>query len=265
MSRTIEAIHKRFDIAGERLLAQAKRIIANSKSPNTNKVERLKALGFGATKPIKEMQEREKAQSEAHVIIEAIEYYTTYYPSYKFISIKQIESISKKYGLLYGDSKNYLGDIPDKNLEEIEAFKLREEDYYEEPKSIWESLLTPHSMSSFYERYMVGFDPIRTEPVQTQGLIPSITDNGDRVMSLGMALLAEEKTKTPKKQKPSFKICAPKKEFNTAGYEVKDGFRLFYDPIVIQPVKYKTIEGGLIISKWGLEGQDESLVNEINN
>lgn len=253
MSRTIEAIHKRFDIAGERLLMQAKRIIANSKSPNTDKVERLKALGFGATKPIKEMQEREKATSQAHETIEAVEYFLTYYPSYKFISLKQIESISKKYGLLYGDSKNYLGDIPDKNLEEIEAFKLREEDYYEEPKSIWESLLSPLNMSSFYERYMYGFDPIRTEPTS------------DRVRSLGMSLLAEEKTQPPKKSKPPFKICAPKKEFNTSGYEVKDGFRLVYDPIVIQPVKYKSIEGGLIISKWGLEGQDETLVNEINN
>ncbi len=262
MSRTIEAIHKRFDIAGERLLMQAKRIIANSKSPNTDKVERLKALGFGATKPIKELQEREKAQSEAHEIIEAVEYFRTYYPSYKFISIKQIQSISKKYGLLYGDSKNYLGDIPDKNLEEIEAFKLREEDYYEEPKSIWESLLSPLNMGSFYERYFYGINPAVTEP-QTQGLIPTVTS--DRVMSLGMSLLAEEKTKEPKKAKPPFKICAPKKEFNTAGYEVKDGFKLVYDPIVIQPVKYKTIEGGLIISKWGLEGKDEMLVNGINN
>jgi hypothetical protein len=260
MSRTIEAIHKRFDIAGERLLAQAKRIIANIKEPNTDKVERLKALGFGATKPIKEMQEREKAKISAHETIEAVEYYQAFYPSYKFISLKQIESISKKYGLLYGDSKNYLGDIPDKNLAEIEAFKLREEDYYEEPKSVWESLIMPPYFNSFYERYMIGVDPTGTESAQTQGLIPAVTS--DRAMSLGMALLAEEKTKAPKKNKPSFKICAPKKEFNTSGYEVKDGFRLVYDPIVIQPVKYKTIEGGLIISKWGLEGQDEFLMNE---
>ena len=253
MSRTIEAIHKRFDIAGERLLAQAKRIIANSKEPNTDKIERLKKLGFGATKPIKEMEERKKAVTDAHETIEAVEYYRTYYPSYKFISLKQIESISKKYWLLYGDSKNYLGDIPNKNLAEIEAFKLREEDYYEEPKGIWESLLSARYMSSFYERYFTGVDPIST------------SGNSDMAMASGMALLAEEKTKEPKKVKPSFKICAPKKEFNTAGYEIKDGFRLVYDPIVIQPVKFKNIEGGLIISKWGLEASDEALVNEINN
>ena len=254
MTRTIEAIHKRFDIAGERLLAQAKRIIANVKEPNTDKIERLKALGFGATKPIKEMQERGKAKNEAHETIEAIEYYRTYYPSYKFISTKQIQSICKKYGLLYGDSKNYLGDIPDKNLAEIEAFKLREEDYYEEPKGIWESLMLPSYNHSFYERYLGGF------------VGPITSSNSDAAMALSKGLLADEKLKEPKKEKPAFKICAPQKEFNTSGYEVKDGFRLVYDPIVIQPVKFKNIEGGLIISKWGLpEEANKELLNSTNN
>lgn len=247
MSRTIEAIHKRFDIAGERLLMQAKRIIANSKSPNMAKVERLKALGFGATKPIKEMQEREKAKSEAYEIIEAVEYFRTYYPSYKFISLKQIQSISKKYGLLYGDSKNYLGDIPDKNLEEIEAFKLREEDYFQE-----QSWLSQFMGDNLYRFWM----PRMTEH--------TVNDDGTVTVSVKANTEPEIKEEN-KKQKPPFKICAPKKEFNTAGYEVKDGFRLVYDPIVIQPVKYKGIEGGLIISKWGLEGKDETLVNEISN
>lgn len=257
MSRTIEAIHKRFDIAGERLLMQAKRIIANAGTVNAEKIERLKKIGFGATKPIKELEERTKATANAYETIEAVEYYRTYYPSYKFISLKQIESISKKYGLLYGDSKNYLGDIPEKNLCEIEAFKLREEDYYEEPKSIWESLLMTRRYDDLISKYVCGVDPYRTE---------TASGNSDMAMASGMALLAEEKTKEPKKEKPPFKICAPKKEFNTAGYEIKDGFRLVYDPIVIQPVKFKNIEGGLIITKWGLpEGANEELLNEINN
>lgn len=241
MSRTIEAIHKRFDIAGERLLAQAKRIIANSKEPNTDKIERLKKLGFGATKPIKEMEERKKAVTDAHETIEAVEYYRTYYPSYKFISLKQIESISKKYGLLYGESKNYLGDIPDKNLAEIENFKLREEDFYEE-------------VSWFGNFGMFMPSPIMRWDADTG----TVTWEALRDTS-------KDKSKEEIKKKPPFKICAPKKEFNTAGYEVKDGFRLVYDPIVIQPVKYKNVVGGLIISKWGLEASDETLVNEINN
>lgn len=240
--RTIEAIHKRFDIAGERLLAQAKRIIANAKSPNADKVERLKALGFGATKPIKEMQEREKAVLEAHEMIEAIEYYRIYYPSYKFISTKQIQSICKKYGLLYGDSKNYLGDIPDKNLEEIEAFKLREEDYYKE------------------ESWLYNFGLFMPSPRliwnNESGHITWVDDS----------VKEKEKKEEDKIAKPPFKICAHKKEFNTAGYEIKDGYKLVYDPIVIQPVKFKNIEGGLIISKWGLpEDANKELSNPINN
>ncbi len=262
MQKTIEKIHRKFDTAGEKLLAQAKEILATPVVSNSDKIIRLNKIGFGTSKPIKDLEEVTKKKTEAQETIEAIEYYQTYYPSYKFIAKSQIEKICKKYGLLFGESKNYLGDIPDKNLAEIEAFKLREEDYYEEPKSIWESLIMPSYFNNFYERYMIGVDPIRTEP-QTQGLIPTITsNNNDMVMSLGMSLLAKEKTKTPKKEKPAFKICAPKKDFITQGYEVQDGYKLVYDPIVIQPVKFKNIEGGLVISKWGLEGQDESLVNE---
>lgn len=42
---------------------------------------------------------------------------------------------------------------------------------------------------------------------------------------------------------------------------VRDGFKLEYDPIVLQPVD----KGYLVISKWGIEGEDEIVVNQKMN
>lgn len=265
MQKIIEKIHRKFDTAGEKLLAQAKEILATPIVNNSDKITRLNKIGFGTAKPIKDLEEVTKKKTEAQETIEAIEYYQTYYPSYKFISKSQIEKICKKYGLLFGESKNYLGDIPDKNLAEIEAFKLREEDYYEEIS--WSSMFENFGMFMpirsvlprqwfWYENnqssQLVDKIEISNDTVTTQGLIPQIQASGNTAYY----------DATPKKTKPPFKICAPKKDFNTQGYEVKDGYKLVYDPIVIQPVKYKNIEGGLVISKWGLEGEDKDLVNE---
>jgi len=241
MEKTIRKIHKKFDTASEKLLAEAKAIVSAPVVNDTKTIERLHKIGFNTAKPIKDAEEMFKRQEKAKETIEAIEYYQLHYPNYKFISEEQIQAICKKYGLLYGESKNYLGAIPEKNLTEIEAFKLREEDYYEDTYfSLWSS--------------MVG-----------QRLFAPSFSFLDGTLHLDYGTRATEELKETAKQKPPFKICAPKKDFNTSGYEVKDGYKLVYDPIVIQPVKYKNLDGGLVISKWGIEGQDESLVNEKMN
>lgn len=235
---------------------------------DTQKIERFQKIGFSAAKPIKDAEERFKKQQTASEQIEAIEYYQTYYPSYKFISEEQIQKICKKYGLLYGDSGQYLGDIPEKNLSEIEVFKMREEDFYDGGWLGLNDLVGQHlsmyrrrtgGLETFFTRqYSIGVDPFGSREGTAgwraeRGIMATIAEQGNAT------------TYPPEKKKPPFKICAPQKDFNTAGYEVKDGYKLIYDPIVIQPVKYKNILGGLIISKWGLEGQDGSLVNEISN
>jgi len=262
MQKTIEKIHRKFDTAGEKALLEAKAILASPEIKNLKKIERFKKIGFTSGKPIKDAEAASQKQQQALETVEAIEYYQMYYPSYKWISEAHIEKICKKYGLLYGKSESYLGDIPEKNLSEIEAFKLREEDYYVEPLS-WmsemiNSITIKYSQPFWFERneqFSIQDEASKTEPVSTKGIIPTIMENGN-VVSYPPK---EEKKKAP------FKICAPKKDFNTKGYEVKDGYKLVYDPIVIQPVKYKGILGGLIVSKWGIEGEDETLVNEKNN
>ncbi len=264
MNKIVEKIHRKFDTASEKLLTEAKAIVAAPVVLETEKIERLNKIGFNAAKPIGDAEKGFKKKEAAKEMIEAIEYYQVYYPSYKFIHEEQIQKICKKYKLLYGDGSNYLGDIPEKNLAEIEAFKLREEDYHEE--ELWgggwlNSMILRYSNPIPSPFFYYSPDSVLRSDTEKQetfkGIIPTI-----------MEQQAKEEisvTETPKKQKPPFKICAPQKDFNMQGYEVKEGYKIVYDPIVIQPVKYKSILGGLIVSKWGLEGKDESLVNEIQN
>jgi hypothetical protein len=244
MQKTIEKIHRKFDTASEKALAEAREVLKTSAAKDEKKIERFKKIGFTSGKPIKDAREAETKIAAARNMIDAIDYYAQHYPGYKFITESEIQKICKKYGLLYGDSSQYTGDIPEKNLQEIEAFTLREEDYTEDFSSVWGGSFLRESMRQMMFGYRWRMD-------------------GDRV-SVELDNEAPLQTDSPK-SKPAFKICAPKTDFNTIGYEVKDGYKLIYDPIVIQPVSRKGINGGLIISKWGLEGEDESLVNEKMN
>jgi len=104
--------------------------------------------------------------------------------------------------------------------------------------------------------YLSGVDPIYFE--------------NDRAMATAMSLQALEgrgiaKEASDNKEQPKFRICAPKSDFNTMGYEVREGYKLVYDPIVLQPVEYNGIKGNLIITAWGDEASDEIVVNQTMN
>jgi hypothetical protein len=60
----------------------------------------------------------------------------------------------------------------------------------------------------------------------------------------------------------SFKICAPASDMKTDGMELKDGYKLIPDPIVLFPCRNQIY---CIVSKWGIEGEDSALVNEKSN
>lgn len=78
-------------------------------------------------------------------------------------------------------------------------------------------------------------------------------------------------TNQPKKETVSrhdakLKICAPMSDMNTQGYELKDGWKLVYDPIVSLSVTHANgIKGLVIITAWGDEASDEMVVNHNQN
>lgn len=273
----VAEIHEAFYSADERLLQEAKDLLANPRLDKAIYAERLGSLGFGSAKPVKEAIAIAENHLKAGDLIKGIEHWRMYYPGNKFITEEEVKRICEKYGLLLGDAANYTGDVPEKNLCEIEAFKLRKEDYTEKQKGwggLWDTFAT-----AYFSQNLLG---IRRSKPRRSGVLASYFDQVNGEMSglpksIGMITepsigggwaigydpyggpKKEEKAKET--EQASFKICAPKQDFNTLGYVEVDGYRLVYDPVVLQPVK----DGYLIVTAWGQEASDEIVVNQAQN
>ncbi len=246
----VAEIHNEFDSVTERLLTEAREIL--SANPEVQKGERLKSLGFVNTKSAKAAEEIVKKKKEAEKTAELVEYFRVYYPNYKFITDAAVKAICQKYGLVFGDSYYYIGDVPEKNIQEMERFELRQEDMYK--GMIVE--LSSGGMSGYTGGFFNGFHP-------TQSYKGYFAPSEFSSMSFHHVSKEDEDKEFVYHKQPT-KICAPFKEFHTdSRYGLsKDGYNMeLKDPVVLQPVN----GGYLIITKWGLEGKDESLVNEIQN
>jgi len=256
VEETIQKIHNEFDTAGEKLLAEAKQILA--REDDTSKGDRLKSLGFTkcASAELATKIKLEKAQSKATA--ERVQYYQQWYPNQKFITEAIVKQICQKYGLVCGPVDCYKGDVPEKNVAEMEAFKLRDEDKEIETFSTDEEYMYRMAM----QRSVFG-RPLYKNPFGYDSLLNGMASLGGLAnmqrSTLGQPRAGVEKSR---KQKP-FSICAPEKDFDMRNL-IRSGHKLelhIPDPIVLQPVK----GGYLVVSKWGLEASDELVVNQQMN
>lgn len=122
----IEKIHHEFDTAGEKLLKEAKEVLALD--VDIAKGEALHKLGFTKSKTATESQEIILSKKQSKELADKVEYFRTFYPEYKFITEEMVKAICQKYGLLCAEVEHYIGEVPDKNILEIQNFKLRDED-----------------------------------------------------------------------------------------------------------------------------------------
>lgn len=125
-SDVIQEIHGKFDSSTNQLLEQATKII--NEGNTVEKAVRLKEVGFGKAKEVRENELNIKIRTLAEQTAKIVDYYSRKYPLYKFITMDQVMDIAKKYDLVLGDTSDYMGFIPEKNLAEIEKFKINEED-----------------------------------------------------------------------------------------------------------------------------------------
>lgn len=241
----IAEIHNSFDTANEKLLNDAKAILAGSY--DIEKGERLKKIGFVSAKKAVEASSIIAEKEKNEELAKLIEYYQINYPNNKFITEEKTKEICQKYGLLCAGIEYYISDVPEKNLAEIEKFKLREQDMkkVEYGWFKWELRHKYHYLvpSSKEDGGMYGY-PLRD--------------------ALGVVFSKAEETETHHFDKPKLKICASAKDFDTKNMRITDGYKLelnLPDPIVLQPVK----GGYLVVSKWGLEAKDSDLINEKMN
>lgn len=240
---TVKEIHADFDTAQDRIVEEALRIISRPHKELTDKADRLAALGFNRSKDAvigRQVSDNFKSQ---HELLNLMNAYKQKYPLNKFITDTEVEKLCKKYGLVFGDADRFIGEIPEKNLAEIESFKLLEEDMQEKI-----------SISSF------GLISFPEFIFNSRGVL-DIKRNPE----LEYTGTTKDSKSEPKKEtfKPAFKIVATIQDFDTRDMTLK-GHKLeqnLPDPIVLQPVK----GGYLVVSKWGDEASDEIVLNEKMN
>lgn len=249
-NQIIQEIHHAFYTEVEKLLEYAN--VENSLDTNQqdliDKCKRLKSLGFTSTKEVREAESEISRISGLKLenqnkkeLISAINYFSTKYPNYKFITEDSVRTICSKYGLVYGEISKYTGSVPDKNLLQMEQFKIKDEDQCYRKRESYsgrminmvfinhkEFLLEQHTSNNYNYSHYIEFD------------------------------------------KSSLEIAAPVSDFNMTNQEIKN-FNIsekqipIQDPIVLQPVIYNRKKYYLIVTAWGEESSDELVINERMN
>lgn len=258
VNEIIEEIHETFFTEHEKLMETAK--ITNSLGTNKEelikKADRLYRLGFTSTKEVKEasleklrlynlkIENKEKGE-----LIEAINYFSFKYPFYKFITEESVKKICEKYNLIYGEVGKYIGTVPEKNLKQLEEFKISEEDECYMEITIYISVRRTRK----YPKY-ISFE-------EHENLLNREFDSrrNSRVHCDSYSLFYE---------KAPLEIAAPRKDFDMEDMEVTD-YKLetinIPDPVVLKPVFFKDKKYYLVVTAWGNEASDEKVININHN
>lgn len=257
----IEEIHETFYTEVDRLLAEAKILkpLDTDKQDLIDKSARLKSLGFTNTNEVStsesEIARLKKLENENLTkdnLREAINYFSFKYPHYKFITEESVIKICEKYNLVYSEVSNYIGEVPDANLEHIENFKIEEIDecYLE-------------IVSYFGTVNILSFDKYKEK---TSPLDPSDSLYESKIRIRRQMQMNPNYSRNY--TKANLEICAPIKDFKKELMELKN-FKLskieIPDPVVLKPVFFKGMKHYLIVTAWGLEASDELVANQNHN
>ena len=219
--------------------------ITVSKDMNTtDRARRIEALGFRSHQSVVELRTLTKDKAEANKIKEVVQYYSTTYPMYKYITKALLQRVCQKYDLVVGQASLFLADIPESNLINIENFKIRmcdttlrnSDDYF-----------TGHNhMVNYNDTKLVSYTEA-SEAIEQQS--SHISSSYSRY------------------QQADLYVAATENMFNLKDSRVvnREIVRNPTDPIVLYPVQRNSVDGYLIITAWGPEASDPEVINETQN
>lgn len=128
----VKQIHNEFRTINKFNRDYKQSVLNQYKSKNTSPTEEILMLERNGLvnnpKVIQHYNDIQKEKinlSNADALLKEISISITYsnlYPDYKFITLKEVLTIAKKYDLVLAEIKRYKGDVPCKNLLEIESF-----------------------------------------------------------------------------------------------------------------------------------------------
>lgn len=117
---TVQMIHDEVDQAGESSLRQAQQILQEAaQKHDLSHAELARRLGFVSSQEVKQASSLIPTQQLA----EQLQTYMEYYEGDKIIPIKEFDRICAKYGLIKAPIAFYTGNVPYKNLQEIDRGK----------------------------------------------------------------------------------------------------------------------------------------------
>jgi len=254
----VQQIHNEFFTAGDLLLKESMDILNACAEFDKKKPALLKELGFMGTPQVVALTEVETKEASAQQTAKLVNEYRVKYPAYKFITEDMVKTICLKYSLVCGDVGLYRGFVPEKNLTQIKNFKEK----VTLPRAVMVDGEYIVDISKYTEErhngYVVFYDENRIHCFQQN------IGNYDGVNFYGCVTINGVQTPHTNNIKiVGLQICAPIKEMNTEGMELK-GYKLIKhipDPVVLQP-----IHGGyLIVTAWGDEASDEMVINHAQN
>ncbi len=215
----IRKIHADFATASE-ILAEKQTL---------SKSQRLKKLGY-----IHSLEVDVNLPDESENVFEMLGYFFIKYPNHKFITAQSVYLLCTKYGLVLSTIDRYTGEVPEKNLREIEKFKVRKED---ECFKLETNFRGKGNVTEYINS------------VKYLDLSEKIADAGYR-LKISIEHNCSEKT-----ERCPLEIVAPEKDLLTLKTEAAE--IELDDPIVLQPVLFKGEKHYIIITAWGDEANDE--------
>jgi len=268
----VKAIHREIDAAEDKLLQEAKAIIAGYAV--NDKAKRLMALGFKRAKVVQQDIEKFNVVHESMELAKLIEYYKVNYPFQKFITEAEMDRICKKYGLIHAPVHAYKKDVPEKNLREIEQAKpLKHQD--KAGNVIWCELQRDNSFFLFSGSGgnwcgLWGSEWYRI-PKRIEGKHFNSKYAADEYLRKNFGFkttyLLDGITNCIGSRQGLF-VAAPKSHFDLKALKQhgKYGHLSFSIVEPKDPIVFRYCKGGIqVLSKWGIEGEDEALTNEILN
>lgn len=245
--KVVQQIHNEFDEAADLLIEQANKVI-------DDKQQRLKNLGFTNAEGVENLDGLASSL-----------YYQTKYPFLKFITEGILKNICKKHNLVYKPVENFIGNVPLKNISEIESAKPRAAEDRPDNK-MWCELKRDNSFcilsgSGGHWAGIWGSEWYRV-PNRIEDNHFNSQYDADRYLQRELGfnttyLVRSVRNLTEDRQ--GLFICAPPSQFRGKNKSIT-----IFEPK--DPIVFRFVKGGVqIISKWGLEASDNALVNEINN
>lgn len=274
-----EVIHKEFDNSEEKInkacqdLFNELNIVTFDKVKNKSNI--LQELGFVNSEAVTKIK-TESVIGDFNISLERAEYlkYLKFvYPQSKFITTDELDRICSKYNLIHAPVKNYIKDVPEKNVYEMKnAQPLRGNDKVNKEYiinyTIYKYTYNANEYVSIKEtKYWEN--PIKfSSPTNEAGLRKYLIDKYKP-----KKVITFNEITTTTIDKSGLFIAAPKSHFKLDGVEKSGKFGFFTQTVTVtkDPIVFEFLQKDFvrILTKWGTDDDqsfmDDSLINETLN